>query len=244
MKSTLIFLLICFFFQSPSGQFNGVLHYESDYDMGGSVGKVLTTIYESGSQVRVESTNINTKSPFGPPSTKDQDVILFDFDKQQETHLQTLTNHAIITPYEAVLMQQQKMLDAMGTTSTVENVGNEKVGDYSCTHFVMTTVNPKIKSAKYGTSKKEIWVTKDLGSCHLWYVGAYLYYPEGTLFWKKFAEAGADGVVVKWQTGSGELSTSCMLTSYENKPLRASFFTPPSNFTIIQPDLSQLPQKN
>ena len=244
MKSLLFFLLFGFLFKAPASQFNGVLHYESDYDMGGSAGKVLTTIYESGSKVRIESTNINTKSPLGPPGTKDQDVLIDDFDQQTETHLQARTNRAIVTPYTAVVEQQQKLMEQLGTTVSVENAGTEKVGNYNCTHFVMTSINPKIKSAKYGTSKKDMWITKDLGSCHLWYVGPYLYYPEGTFLQKKLADAGADGVVVKWQSGSGALLTTGMLNSYDNKSVPPSTFAPPSGYTVIKPDLSQMPQKN
>ncbi len=244
MKSILFFLLIGLFFKAPTSEFTGILHYESDYDMGGSAGKVLTTIYESGSKVRVESTNIGTKSPFGAPATKDQDVTLYDFDNQQETTLHADSKMAVITPYAAAMVQQQKILEQMGTTVTVQNDGDEKVGNYNCTHFIMTTVNSKVKSSKYNTSTKEIWVSKDLGSCHLWYVGDYLYYPEGTFFWKKFADAGAEGVVVKWKTGSGRLSSSCVLNSYESKSLPSATFAPPSGYNVVKPDLSKFPQKN
>ncbi len=243
MKNFRFFFWIPFLFQPPASEFAGVLHYESDYDVAGSAGKVLTTFYETGSNVRVESENIQTKAVFGKPTTEDQDVIIYDFDKQTEMHLQTLTNHAIVTPFDATLTQQQQLMDKMGSEITVQNLGSEKVGSYNCTHYVMTTINTKMKILN-NTNKKEIWVTKDLGSCHLWYAGSYLYYPEGTFFWKKFADAGADGLVVKWQTSNGTLSTSCTLTSYEIKELRSSFFTPPSGFTIVKPDMSQLPVRN
>jgi len=243
MKNIMFFLIIGFFLRSPVNKFNGVLHYESDYNMGGSIGKVLTTIYEADSKVRIESENIQTKSALGKPSTMDQDVLLYDFDKQQETHLQTKFKRAVVTPYDAVLMQEQKMMESMGTTVIIQNLGNEKVGNYNCTHFVMTSVNSKIKSAKLNTSKKDIWITGDLGSCHLWYVGAYLYYPEGSFLQKKLADAGADGVVVKWQSGSGDLLTTCMLMSNENKSLPSATFTPPSDYAVVHPDMS-LPKKN
>jgi hypothetical protein len=48
--------------------------------------------------------NINTKSPLGPLTTKGQDVILYNFDKQQETHLHSENKMAVVTPYNAVLM--------------------------------------------------------------------------------------------------------------------------------------------
>ena len=133
-------------------------------------------------------------------------------------------------------------MEQLGTTVSVENAGTEKVGNYNCTHFVMTSINPKIKAEKYGTGEKDIWITKDLGSCHLWYVGPYLYYPEGTFLQKKLADAGADGVVVKWQSGSADLLTTGMLNSYDNKSLPSSTFAPPWGYTVIKPDLSQIPK--
>jgi hypothetical protein len=242
MKNILACLLLGFFLKPPVSQFNGVLHYEIDYNVAGSVGKVLTTIYETDSKVRVESKNIQTKSSLGQPGTKDQNVLLFDFDKQQETHLQASFKRAVVTPYTEVVMQEEKMLESMGTTVTVQKLGNEKVGNYNCTHFVITSVNTKFIS-KANTSKRDIWITRDLGSSRLWYVGPYLYYHEGTFFQKKLSDAGADGVVVKWQSGSGELLTTCMLMSSENKSLPATTFTPPSDYVIVHPDMSQ-PQRN
>ncbi|HMG66716.1 MAG TPA: DUF4412 domain-containing protein [Chitinophagaceae bacterium] len=246
MKNLIFFLLIGVFLNPPVARFNGVLHYENDYDMGGATGKILTTIYEADSKLRVESENIQTKTPIGQPGTKEQDVLLFDIDKQQETHLHDKVKRAIVTPYEAVLIQEQKMMDSLGITVTVQNLGNEKLGNYNCTHFVMITANPKIKSTKAGVTpgKKDIWITKDLGSCHVWYVGSYLYYPEGTYLQKKLADAGADGVVVKWQTGSGVMLSTCTLVSYENKSLPSSDFKVPADYnTVVPPGMSSL-QKN
>ena len=40
MKSILLFTFFGFFLKAPTGVFNGVLKYESDYDMAGEVGKV------------------------------------------------------------------------------------------------------------------------------------------------------------------------------------------------------------
>src|SRR5712675_697361 len=99
MKNILLFTFFSFFLKAPTGVFNGILKYESDYDMAGQVGKVLTTIYETDSKGRVESKNILTKSSIGSPTTADQNVLLFDFSKQQETRLQTTTGRAIVGPY-------------------------------------------------------------------------------------------------------------------------------------------------
>ena len=246
MKNILLFTFFSFLLKSPNAVFNGVLKYESDYDMAGEVGKVLTTFYESDSKGRVESTNIQTKSSLGTPTTKDQNVILYDFSRQKETHLQTLTSRAIVGPYTETLYRQTKpgesFLDAIKID--VQNLGSEKVGEYNCTHFVVSKLNTKMKNSAFNPSKSDLWLTKDLGSCHLWYVGPYLYYPEGSETQKKLADAGVEGVVVKWHTGSGSLQSSGMLMSYEKKNLPSATFTPPSNFTIVEPNMSAIPQKN
>lgn len=246
MKNILLFTFFSFLLKSPTAVFNGVLKYESDYDMAGEVGKVLTTIYENDSKGRIESTNILTKSSMGTPTTKDQNVLLFDFSKQQETHLQTLSSRAVVGPYTETFYRQTKpggsFLDVIKID--VQNMGTEKVGEYNCTHFVVSKLNTKMKNSEFNPAKTDLWLTKDLGSCHIWYVGSYLYYPEGSATQKKLADAGVDGVVVKWHTGTGSLQNSCMLMSYEKKNLPSATFTPPSNFTIVTPDMSAIPQKN
>ena len=214
--------------------------------MAGQVGKVLTTIYENDSKGRIESTNILTKSSIGTPTTKDQNVILYDFSKQQETRLQTLTSRAIVGPYMETFYRQSKQGEALfdAVKVDVQNLGSEKIGEYNCTHFVVSKLNTKMKNSEFNPAKTDLWLTKDLGSCHVWYVGSYLYYPEGSVTQKKLADAGVDGVIVKWHTGTGSLQSSGMLMSYEKKNLPSSTFTPPSNFTVVQSDMSALPQKN
>jgi hypothetical protein len=246
MKNILLIAFISFLFKSPTAEFNGVLKYESDYDMSGQVGKVLTTIYETDSKGRIESTNILTKTSIGTPTTKDQNVLLFDFGKQQQTTLQTLTSRAIIGPYTETFLRQtphgEELFNAVKVD--IQNMGSEKVGEYNCTHFVISKMNTKMAPSPFNPSKTDLWVTKDLGSCHVWYAGSYLYYPEGSETQKKLANAGVDGVVVKWHSGSGSLQASAMLMSYEKKNLPSSTFTPPSNFTVVQPDMSAIPHKN
>jgi len=245
MKNILIITFFSLLFKSPSAEFNGVLKYESDYDLGGSVGKVLTTIYVTDAKGRIESKNIQTKSPIGDPRTSDQDIILFDFSKQQRTLLQKLTSRAIVEPYLETLYRQAKggndFLNAIKVD--VQNLGNEKIGEYNCTHFLVTKLNTKMKTSDFNPAKNDLWVTKDLGSCHIWYVGSYLYYPEGSETQKKLADAGVDGIIVKWHTGFGNLQNSGTLMSYEKKNLSSTLFTPPSNFTTVQPDMSAIPQK-
>ena len=89
----------------------------------------------------------------------------------------------------------------------------------------MYITNPQIKNPNAG--RKDIWVSNDLGKCNIFYTGPYLYYATGDYLQKKLADAGAAGVVVKWQTGS----SVCTLTNYQATNLSAALFTPPSNYT-------------
>jgi hypothetical protein len=118
-----------------------------------------------------------------------------------------------------------KMMQAMGSSATIENIGAEKVGSYNCTHFVLTIKNPQVKNPNAG--RKDIWVSNDLGNCNIFYTGPYLYYPVGDYVQKKLADAGATGIVVKWQTGP----SVCILTNYQATRLSASLFSAPSNYT-------------
>ena len=143
-------------------QVEGILTYENVYDDKLGLGK-LPQLFTKQSKARIESTNAQTKSAFGAPSTKDQNVILFDFDKSNETHLDSKRNMAIVTAFTMSSMEQQ--MKAMGTEMTVQNLGAEKVGNYNCTHYVMTSSSSKYKNLPPG--KKEFWITNDLGTTNL-----------------------------------------------------------------------------
>src|ERR1700691_6198626 len=116
-----IALLICFasLLNLSFAQVDGILVYENNYADALGTGSVTTTFYHSKSKVRVESTNVQTKSALGAPSTKDQNVILFDFEKLTETHLDAKRNLASITGFATLLMEQQIKLN--GTEITVQN---------------------------------------------------------------------------------------------------------------------------
>jgi Domain of unknown function (DUF4412) len=227
MKKILFCTLLGCLLQKSFGQFTGILHYENDYETGPYKGKVLTTIYESKSRARIESTNEQEKNGTTDiPKPKDQDVLLFDFDKQRKITLLSKMNIAVSMPLQPDPVE--KMMESMGTTVTIEKLGQEKIGNYNCTHFIMSTINPKSKTANSG--KKEFWITSDLGVSNILYVGVYLYYPQGSYLQKKLADAGATGVVVKWQSGSA----TCNLLSYEKKSPAASSFEVPSNYTLTE----------
>jgi len=224
MKKIISFLLVATSIQSAIAQINGVLTYQDNYKEGGLQGAVVTKIYQSGQKNRIES--VNTPEHNGVPDTANAKVqfpLLFDFTQLQKTTLHTDQNIAIVQPMDS--LATLKMMQAMGSTATIENVGAEKVGSYNCTHFVLTIKNPQVKNPNFG--KKDIWVSNDLGNCNILYTGPYLYYPLGDYLQKKLAEAGATGVVIKWQTGP----SVCILTNYQATRLQVSLFSIPSNYT-------------
>ncbi|HSZ86816.1 MAG TPA: DUF4412 domain-containing protein [Puia sp.] len=214
-------------------QVEGVLTYQNVYDDNLGTGTVTTTIYESKGKARIESTNAQTKSAIDAPSTKDQNIILFDFTTQKETQLNAKMNTAITTGFTVVMMEQ-RMQATIGTDYIVQNIGTEQVGTYNCTHFTITTTSSKYKNIP--PAKKDVWITNDLGSGNIFYVGSYLYYPLGSSVAQKLTAAGAVGVVVKWQVMDpiSKKPLVCNLISYQPKKIPAATFLPPSNYTAIQ----------
>lgn len=224
----MLLFLLALAFQRLTAQFNGILHYENDYVDAwfGTKGKVLTTIYESGSGIRIEAVDTS----FSKNDVTRQNTLLIDIDKGTETHLQEMFNRGIVYSISDKEKQAQMMNDQTHTVFNFENLGPEKVGDFNCTHFVMTKSYAKLKTLK--PARYDIWITKDLDSCNVWYVGRYLYFFGGMDLFKKLAGVGADGVVVKWQE-TESTSTTCILTGYQQENLRSSIFTAPSNYTIV-----------
>jgi hypothetical protein len=85
MKKIILLVVVTFLLKISFAQVEGILTYENVYYDQLGTGKVTTTIYESKSKAGIESTNAQTKSAIGAPSTKDQNIILFDFTTQKET---------------------------------------------------------------------------------------------------------------------------------------------------------------
>ena len=107
MKKILFCLLLGFFFQKSFAQFSGILHYENDYENGPFKGKVVTTLYESKSMARIESTNTQVSNGTSDiPKPKDQDVLLFDFDKQRKISLVSKMNMAASVPCNLILWKK------------------------------------------------------------------------------------------------------------------------------------------
>jgi hypothetical protein len=179
---------------------------------------------------RIESNNTSTKSSLGAPKSENQNVILMNFDNSTETHLSKERKTAIITKFTVVMMEET--LKKIGTEVSIQNLGQEKVGNYSCTHFVIVSTNPKQKGLN---AKKDIWVTKDMGIGNVYFVGSYLNYPKGSVVAQKLSDAGADGIVVKWQVFDplSKQDHVCNLISYQSGQVAGSMFSPPSDYQVI-----------
>jgi hypothetical protein len=224
MKPILLFFsLLVNFFYGP-GTFTGVLKYEVRFTNELHTGTIYTTIYENGDHARVESVSVEDKNGTPDPATaKPQNVLIYDFSANKTTHLVAKQNMATIMSTNPDPAEQ--MMSKMGTTVQIENLGPEKIGNYSCIHYAMRTVNPSMKANN--DSKKEFWISNDLGSSGIQYVSAYLYYFKGGFMAKKLSEAGATGVVVRWKISD----IVCNLVSAGTKQPDASSFAIPSGYT-------------
>ncbi|MEO8855016.1 MAG: DUF4412 domain-containing protein [Ginsengibacter sp.] len=227
MKKIIFLFISALAFQKVPAQFIGVLHYENGYvdKWFGTKGKVLTTIYESGSMIRIEAKDTS----FTKKDVTQQNTLLVDIGKGTETHLQEMYKRGIVYSISDKEKQAQMMNDQAHTIFNFENLGQEKIGQFNCTHFLITKSYANLK--KLPPARFDIWITKDLGSCNVWYVGNYLYFFGGMELYKKLAGAGADGVVIKWQETTAT-TTTCTLTGYEKETLASSTFTTPSNYAM------------
>lgn len=237
MKKIMFPFLLTFAFQRLPAQFSGVLHYENDYvdNWFGTKGEVLTNIYESGGGIRIEAADTS----FSKNDVTRQNTILIDIANGTETHLQEMYSRGILYSVSDKEKQAQMINDKVHTEFNIENLGTEKIGNFNCTHFLMTKSYANLKTLK--PARYDIWITKDLGSGNTWYVGRYLYLFPGMGLFKKLADAGADGVVVKWQE-TESTSTTCILTGYQQEDIPASTFTAPSNYAIM--NVPAFPSKN
>jgi hypothetical protein len=232
MKFIIVLTFICTSFFSFS-QTDAILTYENNYSDKIATGKVVTTIYESKEKARVESTNTQTSSSFGPPKTESQNILIFDFTAQKETHLNAKQNIAAVMPFMVTTMEKQ-MMPALGVDYVVQNLGAETVNGYKCTHFTIITTSSKNKN--YPPAKKDVWITNDIGSNNLFFAGPYLYLPLGSYEATKLVDAGGTGIVVKWQVMDpiSNQPNICTLTNYQPGKLKNDIFSAPSNYTIVQ----------
>lgn len=221
MKKLIFLLSLAMISLSSLAQFEGSLNYEDDFSNAIEKGKIITTFYETKTKARIESKSIPVKN--GSPDTsaaKSQNVHLFDFAAQKETTLLADRKMATVTGFTTALMEQAtKLTDA---DITIQKLGVETVGQYSCTHFVIM-----VRKGKH-----DVWITNKLGTSNIFYIGPYLYYPEGSLVAKKLIDAGGNGVVVKWQVGNA----TGTLTGAQSKSVDPSLFQPPKDYTVLQRD--------
>ena len=233
MKKIIITLTLLCIRAFSFSQNDAVLTYENDYSDKVGTGKVITTIYESQGKARVESINASTSSSFGAPRTDTQNVLIFDFTTQKETHLNAKQNTAVVMPFIVTTMEKQ-MMPQMGLDYVVQNLGSDTAAGYKCTHYLLTTTSSKYKN--YPSAKKDVWVTNDLGTGNLFFVGAYLYLPLSSYQATKLTDAGATGIVVKWQAMDpiSKQPNICRLVNYNAGTLRKDVFLVPSNYTVVQ----------
>ena len=226
MKQILLCLLFVFELEATDTQWTRVLTYTDNYGNGSATGKIITIISESGDKGRIDSRNNPAKQPENKTAGKDQDILLYDFSKQLKTTLNAKMNIANSQSLAAEDQRYLELLQKTGGMITIENLGTEKVGGYTCIHYVVGTVTPKLK-APSNPKKNNIWITRDLGNSNIWYAGPYLYYVKGSYQQRKLAEAGAFGVVVKWQYGTAEAT----LTDQQQRVLPSSTFDIPSGYS-------------
>ncbi len=229
MKKITILFVLALVFQKLPAQFSGVLHYENDYvdQWFGTKGKVLTDIFESGSMIRIEAKDTN----FTKKDVTQQNTLLVDTAKGTETHLQKMYSRGIVYSISDKEKQAQMMNDQTHTIFNFENLGPEIIDTFNCTHFVMTKSYAKLK--KLPPARYDIWITKDLGSSNICYVGRYLYLFGGMELFRKLAGVGAYGVVVKWMETESS-STTCTLIGYlQANKFRSSIFTAPQDYSIV-----------
>jgi hypothetical protein len=175
--------------------------------------------------VTIDSKNSPAKDPDNNLAEKDQNSLLFDFSKMEKTTLVHESNLASIMSFTYLDQQNVHLMEKSGTSFTVEKVGTEKVGGFNCTHFIITTyLNGKPRT---GQPKKNLWFTSDLGNSNVWFIGPYLYCLKDNYEQKKLADAGASGIVVKWEIGP----SSATLTDHQQNSVPSSVFDIPSGYT-------------
>ena len=210
MKKLTFLIIILGVFQVTYAQFEGTLVYDCTIRT-----KVLMTIYETKSKVRIESKIYPMKEGAADIAKgKEQDDLLFDFENNKELRF-VPKHHAFVETGFSQVSAEKSMKLTDGDIS-VESVGTEKIGKLDCQHFVV-----KVKG-----EKKDLWITKDLGNSNVCLAGIMLYYPKGSMILEKIRGAGGDGVVVKVQFGD----QVTMLTNYQTRPPAAYNFEIPADF--------------
>lgn len=212
-KLTLVFSLLVFL-QVAHAQFEGILTYDCTIK-----NKTLTSVYCAKTKVLLESKIYPMKGGAADIGAgKEQDDLLFDFDAHKVYRISAKHNAAIsgdMGPVTADRFDKIKSEDI-----SVENKGQEKIGDYTCDHFVVKLKNKQL----------DLWITKDLGSLPIFMVSQFDYFPMGSALFDKLKEAGADGVVVRSNIDDVVVN----LASVQRKTVPPSYFEIPGGNSKVQ----------
>lgn len=209
-KLTLIISLLALL-QAAKAQFLGILYYDCTVR-----NKTLTTIYVSKTKVLLESKIYPMKGGAADISAgKEQDDLIFDFDSGRITRLSS--KHKVAATGDMAPVTADRIGKLRDEDVTVEDKGQEKIGDYACHHYNLRIKNKNI----------ELWITKDLGTTPLYMVSQFDYYPAGSLVFDKLKAAGAEGVVVRSREGQVEVN----LTNVQRKTVPPSYFEVPSEYS-------------
>lgn len=211
MKKLTVLVAILAIFQVSYAQFEGTLVYDCTLKT-----KVLMTIYESKTKVRVEGKVYPMKEGAADIAKgKEQDALLFDFETNKEIRFIPKRHAVVETEFGEVSAERSMKLTEADIS--VQNAGAEKVGKFDCQHFVV-----KVKG-----EQKDMWITKDLGTSNICLAGILLYYPRGSMILDKIRSAGGDGIVVKCQFGDQVTN----LTNYQTRPPAAYNFEIPAGYS-------------
>jgi hypothetical protein len=206
-KLTLVFSLLVLL-QVAHAQFEGILYYDCTIK-----NKTLTTVYLSKTKVLLESKIYPMKEGAADISAgKEQDDLVFDFDAAKVYRISA--RHKVAAVGDMAPVTADKIGKIKSEDITVEDKGEEKIGDYNCHHY-----NVKVKNKNL-----DLWITKDLGSTPLFMVSQFDYYPQGSLLFDKLKAAGAEGIVVK----SKEDDVIVNLTNVQRKTVPPSYFEVPT----------------
>ncbi len=208
-KLTLVFFLLVFL-QAAQAQFEGVLYYDCTIK-----NKTLTTIFESKTKVLLESKIFPMKGGVADIGAgKEQDDLLFDFDINKATRISSRHKEAFTS--DMVPITADRFSNLKDEDISIEDKGEEKIGDFNCHHF-----NVKIRNKTY-----ELWITKDLGASSICMISQFDYFPAGSQLFNKLKAAGGDGVVVRSKNGDVVVN----LTNVQRKTVPSSYFEIPAGY--------------
>jgi hypothetical protein len=212
-KLTLVFSLLVLL-QVAHAQFEGILTYDCTIK-----NKTLTTVYIAKTKVLLESKIYPMKGGAADISAgKEQDDLVFDFDAKKVYRLSA--KHKVSAVGDMNPVTADRFDKIKGEDITIEDKGEEKIGDYNCHHFVVKLKNKSL----------ELWITKDLGSTSLCMVSLFDYFPVGSVLFDKLKASGGEGIVVRSKADDIVVN----LTNVQQKTVPPSYFEIPTGDSKTQ----------